>query len=265
MEDIAQLYRTLELEPGATSEEIKAAYLDMVKVWHPDRYQHESQRLRDKAAQKLTAVNLAYERLRGASAQDQAEAVRQNAEPRNWETPDPRPESPIVTPIDLFAYDFGRAWGYVDRDGKLLIRPQFDIAEQFSEGLAHVSEFGRHGFINWKGEYVIRPGYLNARSFSEGLAAVVFSHRWGYIDRFDRYVITPLFDEAFAFSEGMAAVLWRGRWGFLEKSGKYAIPPRFDEARRFVRGVAEVRIGDRWGEVNRSGEIFFAGKAGDLT
>jgi curved DNA-binding protein CbpA len=42
MEDIAQLYRTLELEPGATSEEIKAAYLDMVKVWHPDRYQHES-------------------------------------------------------------------------------------------------------------------------------------------------------------------------------------------------------------------------------
>jgi hypothetical protein len=29
--------------------------------------------------------------------------------------------------------------------------------------------------------------------------------------------------------------------------------------------MAEVRIGDRWGEVNRSGEIFFAGKAGDLT
>jgi hypothetical protein len=259
MEDIAQLYRTLELEPGATAEEIKGAYLDLVKVWHPDRYQHESQRLRDKAEQKLKAINRAYERLKGISAQDQA--VRQNAQQANQQ---PQPEAPIVPPVDLFAYDFGRSWGYVDRDGKLLIRPQFDVAEQFSEGLAHVSECGRHGFINWKGEYVIRPGYLNARSFSEGLAAVVFSHRWGYIDRFDRYSITPLFDEAHAFSEGLAAVLWRGRWGFLDKSGRYAITPRFDEARRFVNGVADVRIGDRWGEVNRSGEIFFAGNAGDL-
>ena len=36
MDELAKLYGVLELEAGATAEEIKAADLDLVKVWHPD-------------------------------------------------------------------------------------------------------------------------------------------------------------------------------------------------------------------------------------
>jgi hypothetical protein len=251
MDETAKLYGALELEPGASAEEIKAAYLDLVKVWHPDRYQNESARLRDKAEQKLKSINQAYERLRGVAPKPVNDASQPAA---------PRKSSP-----DLFAYDFGSAWGFVDREGKLMIRPRFDTADQFSEGLAHVSECGRHGFIGWQGEYIIHPHYTNARNFSEGLAAVVFSMKWGYIDLHDRYAVTPLYDDCGDFSEGIAAVLWRGRWGYIDKTGKFAISPRFDEARKFVDGIAQVRIGERWGRVSRSGEIFFGAKPGELT
>ena len=244
MDELAKLYGTLELEPGATAEEIKAAYLDLVKVWHPDRYQNESQRLRDKAEQKLKSINLAYDRLRGAVAKTAPKVV---------------PDAP-----DLFACDFGSGWGYVDREGKLTIRPRFETAEQFSEGMAHVSECGRHGFINWQGEFVILPHYLEAHNFSEGLAAVVFNTKWGYIGTNDRYVIIPLYDDCGDFSEGLAMVLWRGRWGYIDKSGKFEISPRFDEARKFVDGTAQVRIGERWGRVSRAGEIYFGAKPGAL-
>lgn len=55
--------RTLGLEPGATSDDIRKAWLDLTKVWHPDRFTSDPD-LRDKAEEKLKEINAAYERLR---------------------------------------------------------------------------------------------------------------------------------------------------------------------------------------------------------
>jgi hypothetical protein len=49
----------LALRPGATSSEIKEAYRDLVKVWHPDRFGSDL-RLREKAELQLKRINEAY-------------------------------------------------------------------------------------------------------------------------------------------------------------------------------------------------------------
>lgn len=49
----------LDLQPGATFEEIKRAYKDLVQVWHPDRFGHNS-RLREKATERLQTINESY-------------------------------------------------------------------------------------------------------------------------------------------------------------------------------------------------------------
>src|ERR1700759_2605790 len=56
-------YRILEIKPGATLEELKHAYHELMKVWHPDRFEHDSGLMR-KALEKTTQINLAYERLK---------------------------------------------------------------------------------------------------------------------------------------------------------------------------------------------------------
>lgn len=60
--DLYDCYRMLEVEPGATLEEVKRSYRELVKVWHPDRFEHDP-KLRDKAVEKLKKINLAYERI----------------------------------------------------------------------------------------------------------------------------------------------------------------------------------------------------------
>jgi curved DNA-binding protein CbpA len=50
----------LALRSGATSVEIKEAYRDLVKVWHPDRFGSDP-RLRQKAEDKLKLINRAYQ------------------------------------------------------------------------------------------------------------------------------------------------------------------------------------------------------------
>lgn len=60
----AEAYRLLELEPNASDEDVRRAWRDLTKVWHPDRFAHDAE-LQRKAQEKLKAINSAYETIRG--------------------------------------------------------------------------------------------------------------------------------------------------------------------------------------------------------
>ena len=63
MVDLDKYYAILGLQPGATQKEIKQAYLDLAKVWHPDRFPNDP-RLQQKAQEKLKEINEAYSHLK---------------------------------------------------------------------------------------------------------------------------------------------------------------------------------------------------------
>lgn len=60
--DLKRFYTVLDLPIGASKNEIKQAYRELVKVWHPDRFNHDP-KLQTKAEQKMKAINEAYENL----------------------------------------------------------------------------------------------------------------------------------------------------------------------------------------------------------
>jgi molecular chaperone DnaJ len=58
-------YEVLGLKPGASDEEIKAAYRELVKKYHPDRYMDNP--LNDLAEEKMLENNEAYDTLTGGA------------------------------------------------------------------------------------------------------------------------------------------------------------------------------------------------------
>lgn len=56
---------TLELQDGATAEDIRASYRTLAKVWHPDRFEKDAP-LRKKADEKLKEINGALQLLKSA-------------------------------------------------------------------------------------------------------------------------------------------------------------------------------------------------------
>lgn len=101
MDRVVDWYRALDLEPGASAEEVRAAWRDLAQVWHPDRFSN-NERLRAKAERNLQRINEAYERLKDLGA---------DARPRAAPAYEPPPEPEAEHPGPLEILDDGvRAW-----------------------------------------------------------------------------------------------------------------------------------------------------------
>src|SRR3974390_3105312 len=96
----------------------------------------------------------------------------------------------------LFQIRRGKLWGYMDRTGKVAIRPQFVTESDFLEGMAAVSKGEECGYINERGQVLISYHFDGCGDFREGLAPVRVGRRWGYIDKVGRFVAKPQFQGA---------------------------------------------------------------------
>jgi hypothetical protein len=111
MDSIERALETLELDPDATPIEIKQAYRDLAKVWHPDRFPEDDSRLRKKAEEKLKEINEAYEILKGYNSESK---IRSRPTGNRSEKPKPEQQyyrthapkqSSQAPPFDLYHSD----------------------------------------------------------------------------------------------------------------------------------------------------------------
>jgi hypothetical protein len=93
----------------------------------------------------------------------------------------------------LARWKFGNKYGFIDRAGKTVIAPKYDLTFHFSEGLAAVMVGGKWGYIDTSGKMVIQPlPLMRAEDFHHGLAFVSTKDgKYGYIDTSGKYVWTP--------------------------------------------------------------------------
>ena len=166
--------------------------------------------------------------------------------------------------------------GYSDAGGREVIPAMFAGAGIFSEKLAPARKES-WGFINKSGKFVIRPEYEAVRAFSGGLAAFRKNNRWGFIGRNGKQAVKNVFHEVRDFSEGLAAVRLNSSWAFVDSRGQLMLPPDYSDAGSFAGGLAIVSLpvpaaaGDaalavpekRW--IDREGRVVYSsiGDAGD--
>lgn len=105
--------------------------------------------------------------------------------------------------------------GLIDKRGRVLFSDPSKQIIQFgdlSDGLIRCETAEGWGFIDQRFRPVIKPMYEDARDFVNGLAAVKLQGKWGYIDKKGRLLVEPIYDEADDFDDILAmvrlGVLW---------------------------------------------------------
>ena len=139
----------------------------------------------------------------------------------------------------------------------MAIKPQFDFVSPFSEGLAVATLVpdGPSGFIDTKGNFVIEPQYEEAENFSDGVAPVKKDDKWYFIDCAGAEVtmLGDRFDSVNTISEGRSVVRIGDKLGAIDKAGNLIIDARYDLIMPFSEGLAFARIGNTQGFINTSG------------
>lgn len=188
--------------------------------------------------------------------------------------------------------------GYISQHGQVVIDFRYAAAENFSEGLAAVTDPAApscYGYIDRRGSWVITPRFDYAGEFRHGLAVASAStaasrpgwrqraqaflrrtrtpgwntrqakplhaestRRYGYVDRNGAWAIEPRYLEAKPFSEGLAPVRTENGWGYIDTCGVAVTSDHYQEAGPFKRGVA--RIGRRFDGPVRYGLVDSSGR-----
>ncbi len=81
-----------------------------------------------------------------------------------------------IHPIAAAAEYETRKYGFIDKSGNYVVKPQFDKVQHFADdGLAPVKFKGKWGFIDYTGKMVIQPQFMDVWPFVRGLATVALS------------------------------------------------------------------------------------------
>jgi tetratricopeptide (TPR) repeat protein len=148
-------------------------------------------------------------------------------------------------------------YGYINKNGKIVIPPQFPEAGEFSNGLAQFRLNRKSGYINTSGEIVITPIFddtvdsvldKRTRFADNGLAGVEINGKVGYVNKTGKFVIQPqFFTIAGEFSDGLAEVsVFEGnkkiKGGYIDESGKFVIEEEFEGSfGEFKNGLASFK------------------------
>ncbi len=167
----------------------------------------------------------------------------------------------------LFLISEKGKFGYIDEYGKVVVKPTYDDAEEFSEGLAAVKVGDVWGYINGNGEMDIEPQFEQAWPFSEGLAYTSVRNygQLEYIDKSGEFAFFPDFDDSQSivfspeFSEGLVPI-WDNnkKWGYFNNFGQLKIKLaklEVENALSFSEGLAFIKVNNKWGCIDKDGDI----------
>ncbi len=171
----------------------------------------------------------------------------------------------VIPPLFNDAYSFydglakvlvGKKYGYIDTSGNYVVLPKFDYADNFSDNVAQASfEFKDTTYINKTGKTIFRAKNDFIYNYSEGVAPMLVNNKYGYIDKKGKTYIAPQFEEVRSFHDGLAFVKRNGKWGLINLKSRYIISPVFEAVREFNNELAAVKINNKWGFINKSGNF----------
>lgn len=138
-----------------------------------------------------------------------------------------------------------RLYGYIDREGKEVIAPQYKQARAFSDGLAEVQSGAQWGYINPQGQWALKAQYAQTTPFVGGYALV---NQQTVIDKQGKVQGTVLLEGSIKDGFQGGRGVWQTTTGQLHilPNGQPAYYAQYDAVTPFAAGLAFAKRGEQW-------------------
>ena len=158
--------------------------------------------------------------------------------------------------------------GFIDRQGKEIVAPQFDEASDFVNGFSIVESGYRCGVVDSKGNLILETKFQDISDFGKnGLAYAELPDEagTGYIDKSGKFVFTldaKTTYSGYPFNDnGVAVIYVSGMGKLINEKGEFISQTSFNEITEFFgeNGLTAVRTNDTNGYINAKGEFVITG------
>jgi hypothetical protein len=150
-------------------------------------------------------------------------------------------------------FDIDDKWGYINELGLEMIKPVFDEASLFADGLAVVSSNNKYGYINKAGKTIVDFQFEDAEPFRNDCAIVLKDSLYGLINKKGEFIIPPKYEELSEASDDIYIAVEEGNFGYINKKGEPLTLFMFDLANDFRNGYAIVSKNEKYGLINVGG------------
>jgi hypothetical protein len=155
----------------------------------------------------------------------------------------------------------GSKWGYINSKGKFVLKPLYEQAGDFQDGVAIVRLKGLSGVIDFSGYFIVKPKYETIHPFSESRATVIDHQGYRVIDESGKELTSKAYSYIGDYNEGR--VLFsitdekgKSLYGFLNRWGKEVIPASYQSASDFKDGKSVVKLKNgRYALINLTGKV----------
>jgi|GEM_PF-3492773 len=147
-----------------------------------------------------------------------------------------------------------RRYGLIDTAGKLILPVEYKRIElgYNNKWIRLVGGEGREkfGFMDYNGKILIKPIYDEIRDFKDGLAAVRLNGKYGLMNESEKFIIPAEYDELYTFWHYQLVEVQKGlKKGFLDMKGNIVVPMEYDEIDRGKDGYL-FKKDNKWGMMN---------------
>jgi len=142
-----------------------------------------------------------------------------------------------------YVYIKDKGWTYADSRGYIIKEPVGEFGTpygDYSYDLIRHSMDNKWGYIDRNGKVIIGYQYEETKDFNEGIAPVRINEKWGLIDTANQLIVPAKFENIATCSDGYLAVLVDSVWGFIDKTGEIVIEPKYKSVYRFTEGLCAV-------------------------
>lgn len=134
----------------------------------------------------------------------------------------------------------------------------YDNIDWTNGNTAIVSKDKKYGYIDKNGDLIIGLQFQNAYGFFNGLAAIEVDNKWGFIDTTGKMIINPQFNDAWGFWEYenslIAFVEKNNKSGTIDIKGNFIIQPNYESLWPIKNGLFLIQ-NYGWGIINKRGEL----------
>ena len=110
----------------------------------------------------------------------------------------------------LVLFYFGTTFSFAQKDTKTK-SSKYEIQGPYCNGLARVRMNKKWGYIDKDGKEVVKPKYKQVENFDEGIARVRNAKGWGLIDTTGVEILIPAYDFISEFVDGKAKISLMGQ------------------------------------------------------